>query len=130
MVKATTAMMDFHDDNLGQLSENQYNVLVLISDGEHRDAWRKKQVKCHLYINISSIQSEIDRLKQTFDMVQVVKIRENREFHNIEDWQVDSTMIKSLRTRPNWAAEELDFLQECEHKCGMAYDSSSVKSTF
>ena len=45
MVQATTAMMDFHDDNLAQLSENQYNVLVLISDGEHRDAWRKKQVK-------------------------------------------------------------------------------------
>jgi len=42
--QATTAMMDFHDDNNAQLSENQFNVLVLISDGEHRDAWRKKQV--------------------------------------------------------------------------------------
>ena len=52
LLQATTAMMDFHDDNHAQLSENQYNVLVLVSDGEHRDAWRKKQVT-KLIINLS-----------------------------------------------------------------------------
>lgn len=65
-------------------------------------------------------------MRQKFDMVQVVKIRENRQFHNLDDWQLDTSMVKSLRTRPNWGAEELDFLQECEHKCGLAYDTSSV----
>ena len=43
--KATQEMMDSFDDNyVAYLGQNPFSMLVLISDGEHRDTYRRNKV--------------------------------------------------------------------------------------
>ena len=43
--KATYNMMDSFDDNyVSYLSSNPFSILVIISDGEHRDTQKRDQV--------------------------------------------------------------------------------------
>lgn len=101
--KATYNMMDSFDDNyVSYLSSNPFSILVIISDGEHRDTQKRDQKKLHL-------------LKQKFNLIQVVQT--SSIFNNAKDWEQGTNRIKTLKDKPNWEIEEFEFLQTCNDMC-------------
>jgi len=46
--KATAKMLESFEDNyVAYLNENPFSMLVVVSDGDHRDVYRRNKVSCH-----------------------------------------------------------------------------------
>ena len=46
--KATAKMLESFEDNyVAYLNENPFSMLVVVSDGDHRDVYRRNKVCCH-----------------------------------------------------------------------------------
>ena len=46
--KATAKMLESFEDNyVAYLNENPFSMLVVVSDGDHRDVYRRNKVCCY-----------------------------------------------------------------------------------
>ena len=57
--KATQEMMDSYDDNyVAYLGANPFSMLVIISDGEHRDTYRRNKVRRLIFYSIITVKRD------------------------------------------------------------------------